>query len=86
MYMFGDALDYKLGERNVLTPPPNQMYSETDSCLLISHKVSTSIRGGGRILLHKPCHEVFRFARSSCAAPEWVRTRFEVNRKQNGLG
>ena len=40
-----------------------------------THKVSTSIRGGFHVLLHKPCHEEEYSTRSSCTAPEWVRKR-----------
>jgi len=48
-----------------------------------THKVSTSIREGFHILLHKPCHEEVHSARSTCTAPERVRKRFESGWKQN---
>ena len=38
-----------------------------------THKVSTSIRGGFHVLLHKPRHGQVPSARSSCTAPERVR-------------
>ena len=42
-----------------------------------THKVSTSIRGGSHVLLHKPCHEEVHSAHSSYTAPERVRNWLE---------
>jgi len=66
-----------------LTPPPNQIYSQNwyAFSMLKLTKVSTSNRGGFRVLLHKPCHEEGYVAHLSCTAPERWRKRFESGRK-----
>jgi len=50
-----------------------------------THKVSTSMWGGSHVLLHKPWHEQFHSARSSCTAPERVRKRSKFGSKYNRI-